>query len=262
MDDVTDGSIPGGREPDVAARLSAASVRYGDVVALAPSDITFRRGTATALVGANGSGKSTVLKLLAGLVRPTTGSVERVDSDVMFVAQQHGHVRWMPLTVGEVLRMGTYRRTRLLGRATHAHLAAVRHSAERLEVDDLIGRSFGDLSGGQQQRVLVAQALVDDPAVLLLDEPITGLDLASQATILRVIADHTGAGGTVVFSTHHLSEARRADRVVLLAGEVLGNGAPDEALRPELLAAAFGGRVLRLDATSLLLDDHGHGTEH
>jgi manganese transport system ATP-binding protein len=244
----------------VAARLSAASVRYGDATALAPSDITFERGTATALVGANGSGKSTVLRLLAGLVRPTTGVVERIDRDVMFVGQQHGHARWMPLTVAEVLRMGTYRRTRLLGRTTPAHSAAIRRSAERLEVDDLVGRSFGDLSGGQQQRVLVAQAVVDDPAVLLLDEPITGLDLVSQATILRVITEHTSAGGTVVFSTHHLAEARCADRVVLLAGEVLGDGAPHDVLRPELLAAAFGGRVLRLDASSLLLDDHGHGT--
>jgi manganese transport system ATP-binding protein len=250
------------RHAAAAAHLDRATVRYGDVVALAGATATFVGGTTTALVGANGSGKSTVLKLLAGLVQPSHGTVHRASgAGVMFVAQQHGQHRWMPLSVREVLRMGTYRRTGLLGRARPRDHAEVARVAAWLEVSDLLARGFGDLSGGQQQRVLVAQALIGSPELLLLDEPITGLDLASQATILRVMAEHATRGGTVVFSTHHLAEARRADRVVLLAGEVLGDGSPDEVLRPELLAAAFGGRLLRLDESSMLLDDHGHGTD-
>ncbi len=245
------------------ARLKAATVRYGDIVALAPTSVTFERGSWAALVGSNGSGKSTVLGLLAGLVSPTSGAVDLTDSlRVSFVAQQHQHHRWMPLTVDEVLRMGRFRRLGLLrpvGRADKAAIAAV---AERLEIADLTRRSFGQLSGGQRQRVLVAQALVDGPDLLLLDEPITGLDLASQEVILDVMAAETERGGTVVFSTHHLDEARRAGRVILLAGEVVADGPPAEALQPANLAAAFGGRLLRINGSAVVIDEHGHGDRH
>jgi len=248
---------------ELAARLRDATVRYGSIEALSAATLDFPRATIVALVGANGSGKSTVLKLLANLVEPTSGSVQRAaGASAMFVGQQHGHHRWMPLTVAEVLRMGTYRRAGLVGRVSAGDRAEVARVTEWLEVGDLVGRGFDELSGGQQQRVLVAQALVGRPSLLLLDEPITGLDLASQATILTVMAEHAQSGGTVVFSTHHLAEARRAHRVVLLAGEVLGEGPPDEVLRPELLAAAFGGRLLRVDESAVLIDDHGHGIDH
>ncbi len=255
-------TTPADPPPDVTVELDGVSVRYGEVEALAPTSLAFSGGTSTALVGANGSGKSTVLKVLAGLVRPATGVVRRGEGiEAAFVAQQHGHHRWMPLTVREVLRMGCYRRARLLGRVHRSDLAQLDVAAERLEVVDLLDRGFGELSGGQRQRALVAQALIGSPRLVLFDEPITGLDLASQATILRVMAEEARDGATVVFSTHHLAEARRADRVVLLAGRVLADGSPTEVLRPDLLVAAFSGRVLELDEQSLLLDDHGHGVE-
>jgi iron complex transport system ATP-binding protein len=245
------------------AGLREASVRYGDIVALAPTTLVVERGSSVALVGSNGSGKSTLLGLLAGLVAPTTGSIELIGRPrVSFVAQQHQHHRWMPLTVHEVLTMGRFRRLGLIRPVGRADRDAITAASERLEVADLARRSFGELSGGQRQRVLVAQALVDLPDLLLLDEPITGLDLASQDTILSVVRDETARGGTVVFSTHHLDEARQADRVVLLAGEVVADGPPDEALRPDLLAAAFGGRLLRIDGSAFVLDDHGHGAGH
>jgi ABC-type Mn2+/Zn2+ transport system ATPase subunit len=244
-------------------RLEGASVHYGDVLALAPTTLAVPRSQSIALVGSNGSGKTTLLALLAGLVRPSTGARE-LDGQpsVRFVAQQHQHHRWMPLTVHEVLQMGWFLRLGLVKPLRRAERAAIAATAERLHIADLQGRSFGHLSGGQRQRVLVAQALVDPPDLLLLDEPITGLDLPSQETILHVIRDETERGAAVVFSTHHLDEARRADRVILLAGEVVADGLPEEALRPELLAVAFGGRVLRLPEGTVVLDDHGHGHGH
>jgi ABC-type Mn2+/Zn2+ transport system ATPase subunit len=248
---------------ETVARLHEASVRYGDIVALAPTSLSVASGSSVALVGSNGSGKSTLLGLLALLVAPTTGTVELIGRPrVSFVAQQHQQHRWMPLTVHEVLTMGRFRRLGLIRPVGRADRDAIAVASERLEVADLARRSFGELSGGQRQRVLVAQALVDLPDLLLLDEPITGLDLASQETILSVLRDETARGGTVVFSTHHLDEARQADRVVLLAGEVVADGPPAEALRPELLAAAFGGRVLRINGSTIVLDDHGHGAGH
>jgi ABC-type Mn2+/Zn2+ transport system ATPase subunit len=245
--------------PDLA-RLSGASVRFGDVLALAPTDLTISASSSIALVGANGSGKSTLLKLLAGLLVPSTGQVWRADGlGVAFVAQQHGHHRWLPLMVDEVLRMGIYRGSPFVRRIRSDQRAELDAIADRLEVADLRRRGFGALSGGQRQRVLVAQALIGSPRLLLLDEPITGLDLASQQTILAVIGEEVAAGSAVVYSTHHLEEARRAERVVLLAGEIVAAGLPSDVLRGDLLARAFGGRVLRIDDSTVLVDDHGHG---
>ena len=243
--------------------LFRSSVRYADVVALDTTTTTFRRGTSVALVGANGSGKSTVLRLLAGLLEPTTGSVERLGGvEAAFIAQQHEHHDWMPLPVDGVIRMGCYRARGFLGRITRSDRTEIQDVAERLEVADLLRRPFSDLSGGQRQRVLVAQALIGAPRLLLLDEPITGLDLPSQEAILSIIDAEVAAGSTVVFSTHHLEEAKRAGRVMLLAGCVIADGAPDDVLRPEHLATAFGGRLLRIGDEALLVDDHGHGHSH
>ena len=248
---------------ETLAGFTGVSVRYADVVALDTTTTTFRRGTSVALVGANGSGKSTVLRLLAGLLEPTAGSVERLEGvEAAFIAQQHEHHDWMPLPVDEVIRMGCYRARGLLRRITRADRKEIQDVAERLEVADLLRRPFSDLSGGQRQRVLVAQALIGAPRLLLLDEPITGLDLPSQEAILSIIDAEVAAGSTVVFSTHHLEEAKRAGRVMLLAGCVIADGAPDDVLRPEHLATAFGGRLLRIGDEALLVDDHGHGHSH
>ena len=245
---------------DIVPRFDDASVRYGDIIALDRTTTSFDAGRSVALVGANGSGKSTLLLLLADLLSPTTGVVVRAEGvEAAFVAQQHGHHDWMPLPVDEVLRMGCYRRRGLLGRITRSDREEIGHVSERLEVVDLMGRSFGELSGGQRQRVLVAQALIGAPGLLLLDEPITGLDLPSQETILRIIDEEVARGAAVVFSTHHLEEAKRADRVMLLAGCVIADGAAPDVLRPEYLAMAFGGRLLKVGGEAVLVDDHGHG---
>lgn len=255
----------------VSIELRGVSVRYGPILALATSDLRFEGGHSVALVGSNGSGKSTLLGVLAGLVPPTRGTLEVLEPAarrprVSFVAQQHAFHRWMPMTVDEVLRVGRFRRLGLVRPVRRADREAIAAAAERLAITDLGRRAFGQLSGGQRQRVLVAQALVDEPDLLLLDEPITGLDLPSQEVIVDVIDAEARRGAAVVFSTHHLDEARRADRVILLAGEVVADGPPDDALQPELLAAAFGGRLLRVPASdgadAVLVDEHGHGETH
>lgn len=244
-------------------RFAAAAMAYGDIVALQPTTLTVDRGSVISLIGSNGSGKSTVLGLMAGLISPTSGTVIRAPRcRVGFVPQQHHHHRWMPLTVNEVISMGRFSRLGLLRPFRRTDRLAVAAAAERLEVADLLRRSMSRLSGGQRQRVLVAQALVEDADLLLLDEPITGLDLASQRVILDVIRTEAERGAAVVFSTHHLDEARRADRVMLLAGRVIADAPPDIALTTERLASAFGGRLITLDAATVVLDEHGHGIEH
>ena len=252
LDSVSDSS-------HLVAIATGVCVHYGSVVALAPSSLQIEAGTSTALVGPNGSGKSTLLGLLAGLVRPTAGAITVAPGRrIAFVAQQQHQHRWMPLSVEDVLRMGRYAARGLLGRLGAVDRAAIEDAARRLDVVDLRRRPFGELSGGQRQRVLVAQALASEPDLLLLDEPITGLDLASQERILEIIATETASGAAVVMSTHHLGEARRTDRVLLLAGCIIASGPPDEVLQPTLLAEAFGNRLVRSGPDTLVVDEHGH----
>jgi ABC-type Mn2+/Zn2+ transport system ATPase subunit len=247
--------------PTVVAR--DVCVHYGSTVALAPSSLSIPAGQSVALVGPNGSGKSTLLRVLAGLLRPTSGSVKlRPGTRVSFVAQHQAQHRWMPISVGEVLRMGRYGERGLLGRLGADDRQAIDMAAERMDVETMVRRPFGELSGGQRQRVVVAQALAARPQLLLLDEPITGLDLGSQQRILELIAAETATGTTVVLSTHHLGEARHTDRVLLLAGCVMADGPPAEVLLPPQLAEAFGDRMIRTAAGAVVVDDHGHTGGH
>ena len=127
----------------------------------------------------------------------------------------------------------------------------------RLAIDDLAGRQFHDLSGGQRQRVLVAQGLAQDTGVLLLDEPVTGLDVVSRAVILDVVDEEAAAGRTVVVTTHNLDDARRCDQVLLLDTSPIAIGPPDTVLTEHHLRRAFGGRFIRI-GDELILDDPHH----
>lgn len=228
-------------------------------ICLAPCSLSVSSGEILALVGANGSGKTTLLHVLAGILEPTDGNVSGAPQ-VAFVAQDQTHHAWMPMSVDEVLRMGRYRG--LLHRLRSEDRLAIDTAAERLDISHLRSRRFGELSGGERQRVIVARAIASSADLVLLDEPITGLDLPSQEIILHVIADEAARGAAVVFSTHHLGEARCADRVVLLAGCVLADGTPEEVLTPALLAEAFGGRMVSDQTATLVVDEHHHDSDH
>ncbi len=244
--------------------LSDLTVAYDGKVALRSLNHVFQPGTSTAVMGANGSGKTTLLNVMAGLLQPTRGTISPVPKDLGYV-MQHGQGGWMPITAGEVIEMGRYRRRGLLGRLDTTDREAIADAASRLDITPLLGRQFHELSGGQQQRVRVARALAGQPDTVLFDEPITGLDLLSQDLILQVIADETARGTTVVVTTHHLDEARHCNMVILLATELVAVGGPDQVLRPDNLRAAFGDRILGdheghdHDHSLLILDDHGHG---
>jgi len=255
---------------EVAPLLTVSDLRvsFGTRVALDRVTLTLERGHSAAVIGPNGSGKTTLLHAIAGLRKPSKGRIvlDPPDITVAYVTQRHDHSRWMPLTAGEVLTMAAYGRRGLLQPLRAEDRDARDDAADRLGVHDLSSRQFGELSGGQQQRVLLAQALAQQPELLLLDEPITGLDLISQQRILDVISDETDRGTAVMLSTHHLDEARHCDDVLLLATALVAHGPPDEVLTRERLREAFTGSLLGdhrehdHDLDLLLLDDHGHGT--
>jgi ABC-type Mn2+/Zn2+ transport system ATPase subunit len=247
-----------------AVAVEDLTVRFDHIIALDGVTHTFEPGTATAVMGVNGSGKTTMLECLAGLQEPTSGRISGMSENLAYVCQ-HLPACWMPITAGEVLAMGRYGRRGLLGRLRGDDRAAMYEAGEQLDVNQFSGRSFGDLSGGQQQRVRIAQVLASEPDVIMLDEPVTGLDIPSQERILNVIEDYSSRGAIVILTTHHLDEARHCDTVMLMANRLLAAGAPNEMLTQERLREAFGDRVLGDHAghdhghDMIVLDDHGHG---
>lgn len=249
----------------VSVAAHSVSVSFGQHLALDNLSFELTTGSSVALVGPNGSGKTTLLNLLAGLASPTSGTIESAPS-AAYVLQHGAHSGWLPLTVDEVLAMSRFGHRGLWRRLRSVDRAAIHNAADRLEVGDLRRRQFGDLSGGQQQRVLVAHAIAQEADLLLLDEPITGLDMASQDRILEVVEDEVRNGRTVALSTHHLDEARHCDRAMLLSTKLIALDHPDVVLTEEHLRAAYGSRLLGTHdhhdhpTDLLLIDDHGHGT--
>lgn len=254
--------------------------KYGNGhIALSGINCQFEHGTSTALVGANGSGKTTLLRMMCGLAQPSQGTItpEPSKKTIALVAQQHGQRAWMPLTVANVLRMSRFRDRGLVKRFSAADRMLIEDAAERLEVSDLKNRQFQELSGGQRQRVMVAQALAHDADVLLMDEPITGLDMPSQEAILQIVDEERRRGRIVVISTHHMDEAELCDQVVLLANRMVAVGKSSEVLTNKNLQEAFGLRMAHGDEDDCVFhgahdsheggvphvfNDHGHGHEH
>jgi manganese transport system ATP-binding protein len=249
-------------------RFEGVSVSYGDIDAMRDVDLDLHGGTVVAVIGPNGSGKSTLVSTISGLVKPTRGRVHIAGRTgatrrrlVAHVLQTTVANESVPLTVLETVRMGAYARRGLTGRLTAEDRTAIEDAIHRLRIDDLRNRQLHELSGGQRQRVYVAQGLAQQAEILLLDEPITGLDLVSQETITEVVDNERNRGNLVILTTHDVGTARLADVAVLMATEVIGSGPPDEVMTPELLGRAYGGHVHVLKDGTLVLDDpnpHDH----
>jgi ABC-type Mn2+/Zn2+ transport system ATPase subunit len=248
-----------------AVELDCVCVRYGTVEAL--HDVTLRipRGVSVAVIGPNGSGKSTLLGVLSGLIEPTSGTARVLGEPVPPRRGRVAHVLQettvrpeLPMTVRETVRLGTYAELGLLRRSSARMRTRVRAAVDRLHVADLLDRQLTELSGGQRQRVLIAQGLAQDAELLLLDEPVAGLDVTSQRIILETIAAERDRGHTVITTTHDIGSASRADLVVLVATDVVASGTPEEVLTPEHLSRAFGGHLHVLADGTLVLDDPAH----
>jgi len=254
--------------PPLVVEGAGVTVAYGARTALHDCDLALPGASITALVGPNGSGKSTLLSAIAGLVPVTAGALtvlghrpgrNGLSARVAYVLQSTPANESLPVTVREVVTMARFARRGLFGRLSAEDRLAVDRALDRLEIADLADRHLRELSGGQRQRVLVAQGLAQDADLLLLDEPVTGLDLASRDSILSVVEEVRDAGGAVIVATHDLGDAERADHVVLLSGRMIAAGAPADVITAEHLRAAYRGRHVadELDGFSHL-DEHVH----
>ncbi len=236
-------------------------ISYGSRAAIDQSSFSIPKGSVTAIIGPNGSGKSTLLNAIAGLRDPQSGTLE-VEAEahrIAFVLQSTKVNASLPISVREVVMMGRYAGTGPYGRLRRTDREAVEDAMERTEVANLANRQLHELSGGQRQRVLVAQGLAQEHDLLLLDEPMTGLDFPSAQALDNVIHLEQERGCTVVMTTHDLSEAQVADHVLLLSGRVIADGPPDQVLTVANLSDAYGQSLLHADGDRLFIDDPHHG---
>ena len=224
--------------------LDGVSVAVGGTRLLEAVDLRVRSGEAVALLGANGSGKSTLVRAVLGQVPVVAGDARLFGVStrhaaarapwrrVGYVPQRLGAVSGVPATALEVVTTGLLGRRRL--RLRRADTDRAHQAMEQVGVADLADRPFGVLSGGQAQRVAIARALVRDPDLLLLDEPLAGVDVLTQATFARLLGDLHEQGRTIVMVLHELGPfGDLLDRaVVLRAGSVVHDGAIPRADHP------------------------------
>ncbi len=251
-----------------ALEVQHLSVTYEHTRALDDVSFVVAPGERTAVIGPNGAGKSTLLKTLVGLIHPTSGAIRvkgHVHTQCSAVAYvpQRVQVDWsFPVSVWDVVMLGRTAHIGLFRSPGKRDREQVQHSLELVRMSDLARRQIGELSGGQQQRVFIARALAQDAFVLLLDEPMTGLDVRAQDEVLRVVDNIHQNGVTVLVATHDLQQAadvRHYERVLLLNQRLIGTGSARNVLTAENLAAAYGGHLHRVETEQgvlLLHDSH------
>ena len=230
--------------------LESIEARFDGTRALVDISAEIEPGKRIAVVGPNGAGKTTLMQIIAGTLNPTSGKVQIYGNHpqqhvcIAYVPQRSKADWNFPVIVREVVMMGRIRKIGLFRWPTQRDWDFVNSSLQRVGMHSLADRQIGELSGGQQQRVFLAQALAQEAEVILLDEPLNGLDLPSQEAILEVLDTLSARGVTVLVATHDLELARdRFDRVMLLNRTLIAFGSPEEVLVERNLIAAYGGNM-------------------
>jgi ABC-type cobalamin/Fe3+-siderophores transport system ATPase subunit len=215
-------------------------VGYGARRVLSGVSLGIAKGELVALVGPNGAGKTTLLKTLAGLLAPRSGTVRNhAGSSIGYLAQSEE----LPLdwSAREVVELGRLPHVGFWAAPSAADAQAVRSAMLRTATLPLAERPLRALSGGERQRVALARALAQEPALLLLDEPTTHLDLRHQAELMSTLRTEAVRGVGSVIVMHDLTLAGQADRCVLLRnGTLIADGVPAAVLRADLLSDTYG----------------------
>jgi len=246
---------------EAALHIEHASVAYGRTPVVEDVHGDVHAGEAVALIGPNGAGKSTLIKAVLGLVPVVSGWITvlgrtpvRARRDVAYVPQADTLDADFPVSVAQVVLMGRYRKVGWLRRPGAADRRIAAEALDGVGLADKAGDRFGTLSGGQRQRVLLARAITQQPLLLLLDEPFTGVDAVSQDALLEALTSLRAGGAAVVVSTHDLALAHLAcDEVCLLNRHQFAFGPTAATLTPELLRATYGGHALELRGDNVIV---------
>ena len=223
------------------------SVRYESGAALEGVNLELNPGERLAVIGPNGAGKSTLLKVIAGVLAPTEGKVHIYGNAptghicIAYVPQR-SQVDWQfPATVADVVMMGRIGQMGYFRNPGKRDWGIVREALATVGLTEFSNRQIDQLSGGQQQRMFIARALAQEAELVLMDEPLTGLDVNSQEDIFGILDEMKSRGVTVVVALHDLKiAAQRFERVMLLKKGMLALGVPEAVFTPDNLMSAYG----------------------
>lgn len=245
------------------------TVHYENRPALADISLGLYPGETVGLLGPNGAGKSTLLKVLAGMLPASHGTIlfkgepmHGTNPAISYVPQRAGADWTFPISVLEAVLLGLSHRTPRWRGFDRAERRRAWETLSHVGMEELADVQIGALSGGQQQRVFLARALLSCGAVLLLDEPFTGVDVPTQELFGTIFMDLQRGGTAIVYATHDLAQAKHtSDRVVLLNRHLIAAGPPDQTMREDPLRLTFGGQVIVVTAPERTVD-RDHADQH
>ncbi|MCS6905651.1 MAG: metal ABC transporter ATP-binding protein [Bacteroidia bacterium] len=237
------------------------TVAYQKKPVLWSIDFTLPAGNIIGIIGPNGAGKSTLLKAIMGIIPLASGQIrlwnfpiKDVRKRVSYVPQRES-VDWdFPASVKEVVLMGRYPKLSLFQRPTKKDHEIVKQCLAQVEMLEYENRQIGQLSGGQQQRVFLARALAQEAELYFMDEPFAGVDMASEAAIIKLLHQMRAQGKTIVVVHHDLQTAYEYfDWILLINQRLIASGPKEKIFTPELLQATYGGKLTTLTKIGELL---------
>jgi len=240
---------------EYALKIEQLNVNYGRTPVLWDISLAVPRGKLVGILGPNGAGKSTLIKAALGLVKPLSGSVAffgkplKACSGCVAYVPQRETVDWdFPITVRELVLMGRYGKLGLFHRPRAADRAAADHYLDKVKMLAFADRQISQLSGGQQQRVFIARALMQEADIYFMDEPFTGVDLATERVIMDLLRQLNAEGKTVFVVHHDLNTVESYfNWVILLNMRLVAAGEKDLHYTGEALQATFGKSISLLD---------------
>jgi ABC-type Mn2+/Zn2+ transport system ATPase subunit len=263
------GFVPDSHEPII--RFDHASFGFPGVIALKDISLSINTGEFLGVIGPNGSGKTTLCRAVLGLMAPIKGHLHIFDcacdelrchhrAKIGYLPQKGVVDRNFPVTVLETVMMGRYGALGLFKRPGPKDQEIAIESLTHVGMERHKNTALGHLSGGQQQRVFIARALAQQPKVLLLDEPTTGLDITAQHNVIELVEHlHDELGLTVLLITHDINMIRsRVDRLVLLKTRLYAAGPPADVLKPEILSEVYGKELVITEKDFVIVEDYHH----
>ncbi len=252
-------------------RFTHATFGFPGVTALEDISLEIADGEFVGVIGPNGSGKTTLCRAVLGLLPPRSGHLQIFDcacqelrchhrARIGYLPQKGVLDRNFPITVLEAVMMGRYGALGLFTRPGRQDREIALRALEQVGMQDHRDSALGHLSGGQQQRVLIARALAQQPQVLLLDEPTTGIDITTQHAVLDLIRHlHRDLKLTVLLITHDINMIRSCvDRLVLLKTRLYAAGPPEDVLRPDVLRQVYGKELVITEKDLIIVEDYHH----
>jgi ABC-type Mn2+/Zn2+ transport system ATPase subunit len=218
-------------------------------------------GQIVGVLGPNGGGKTTLFRALLGELPIQSGAIE-LPGRPAYVPQTERARLDFPVSAFDVVLMGAYGRTPWFRRVARADRAAAHAALDRVGLADAAGTSFGALSGGQRQRVLIARALLQQAPLLLLDEPLSGVDGVSAARIEALFGELRAEGRTLLVATHDVRQAGEWDRVLCVHGRQVAYGPPAATLTPDTLRATYGAELIVLEGGGSAVEVGHHAHDH